>query len=69
MSFSNAEKYREAAREVSFRRRVYARLIGENRMAADVADKRIAIMTEIAEDFRRLAESDAPEIKFPESYK
>jgi hypothetical protein len=68
VSFTNADKWKEAEREVRYRQRVYGRLVADKGMRQEVADKRIAIMQAIAEDYRKLAERDAPEIKFPDSY-
>jgi hypothetical protein len=61
--FSNAEKQREAAREVVYRRKVYARMVTEGKMHQVEADRRIAIMEEIAEDYFTLAETDAPRLE------
>jgi len=66
--FSNAEKHREAVREVGYRRRVFERLVAEKKMRQEVAEHRLAIMEEIARDYQKLAEQDAPEIKFPDSW-
>jgi hypothetical protein len=66
--FTNNDKFKEAMRELSYRKRVYERLVAEKGMRRELADKRIAIMQEIAEDYRKLAEHDQPEIKFPDSY-
>jgi hypothetical protein len=49
-----ADKYHEARREVGMRRHVYPGL----EMSVNDARRRIAIMEEIAEDYRRLAERD-----------
>ena len=66
--FTNAEKCREAEREVAYRRRVFPRWVSEKKMRQHVADHRIAIMQEIADDYKTRAENDEPEIKFPDSY-
>jgi len=59
---SAVEKYREAQRELAYRRRVYAKLLAENRLQPEIAEQRIAIMQEIVEDYRRLAEIDEPNL-------
>jgi hypothetical protein len=61
--FTNAEKQREAAREVVYRRKVYARMIDEGKMHQVESDRRIAIMEEIAEDYFTKAEADAPRLE------
>ena len=66
--FTNAEKCREAEREVALRRHVFPRWVSEKRMRQETADYRIAIMQAMADDYKKLAEKDAPQIKFPDSY-
>jgi len=68
MKFTAEQKFQEAAREVNFRRRVYERLIGEGSMKREEAQRRIDIMSQIAEDYRTKAELEAPQLKFPDSY-
>ena len=65
--FSNAEKQREAAREVVYRRKVYARMVAEGKMHEVEADRRIAIMSEMADDYFALAEADAPRLELRKS--
>ncbi len=43
-----------AAREVAQRRRVYDRLVLQRRMSREKADREIAIMQEIVEDYRAI---------------
>lgn len=50
------EKADCAARALKERRFVYPRLVREERMAKEVADREIAIMEAIVEDYRRLSE-------------
>ena len=64
--FTNAEKCREAEREVALRRHVFPRWVSEKKMRQEIADYRIALMQSIADDYKKLAENDEPEIKFPE---
>jgi hypothetical protein len=50
------EKADCAARALKERRFVYPRLVREERMAKEVADREIAIMEAIVEDYRQLIE-------------
>jgi hypothetical protein len=50
------EKADCAARALRERRFVYPRLVREERMAKEVADREIAIMEAIVEDYRQLIE-------------
>ncbi len=56
--FTDQEKREAAEREVKFRRRVYARRISEGKMKPEQAEREIAVMEEIAEDYR--AKSELP---------
>lgn len=56
--FTDQQKREAAEREVKFRKRVYARRVAERRMKQEQADHEIAIMAEIAEDYR--AKSELP---------
>jgi hypothetical protein len=56
--FSNLEKHREAMREVEQRKRVYNRLIDEGKMRKQDADRKIAIMEEIADEYKELADME-----------
>ncbi|MER8619189.1 hypothetical protein NKG99_20520 [Mesorhizobium sp. M1409] len=58
--FSAAELAKEAEREVRQRRWTYARLVGEGRLQAEIAERRIALMEEIALELRRRAEAEEP---------
>lgn len=62
MSFTAAEKADEAKKEVSYRRRVYARLVGEGRMKQADADRRISIMEAIEKDYRGQTEAEEPRL-------
>jgi hypothetical protein len=55
--FSARDKADCAAREVKQRQRVYARLVGEGRMKGDEADRQIALMEEIAVEYRAIADA------------
>jgi hypothetical protein len=56
--FTAEEKYREAAREVKMRRRVFGARVSEGAMSQYDADRKIAIMDEIATDYAKLAEDE-----------
>ena len=56
--FTNAEKKIEAQREVQQRRRVYRRLVENCKMSQADADRQIAIMQEIADDYTARAIED-----------
>ena len=56
--FTNAEKKIEAQREVQQRRRVYRRLVENGKMSQADADRQIAIMQEIADDYTARATED-----------
>jgi hypothetical protein len=56
--FSNLEKQREAQREVAYRKQVYDRLISAQRMSRQDADRKIAIMQEIADEYRELVKAE-----------
>ena len=58
MPFTNSEKQQAAEREVSQRRHVYPRLIEKGRMTKQLAERQIALMQEIAEDYGKLAEGE-----------
>lgn len=50
--FTRAMKLEALERELKFRRTVYARRIGENKMSQKMADYQIAVFEAIAEDYR-----------------
>lgn len=58
MSFSAQDKQREALRELGYRRKVYTRMVAEGRMKGKQADLRLAIMSEIADDYGALARGE-----------
>ncbi len=51
MTFSASEKRAEALREVKMRERVYRRWVREGKMTAADADRRIALLQAIADDY------------------
>lgn len=56
--FSNREKMECARREVALRRNVYKLRVAQGRTSQATADKQIALMEAIADDYRKLAEAD-----------
>ncbi len=56
--FTAAEKCEAAEREIKKRRRVYAALVEASRMTREFADLQIALMQEIADDYRERAKSE-----------
>jgi hypothetical protein len=60
--FTNIQKASEANREVGYRQFVYSKKVAEGSMKQDVAERRIAIMQEIADHFLALAEADEPKL-------
>lgn len=58
MSYTAAEKYADAVREVRMRKRVYERLVNVDSLSRKTAEERIEIMTEIAEDYRLLMKKE-----------
>ena len=56
--FTAAEKEKCARRELGYRMRVYGGLVASGRMNANKARHEIALMQEIADDYRRQAQPD-----------
>lgn len=50
-AFTNEQKREAALRELAMRRRVYPRWVEQQRMTQDEADRQIAIMAAIADDY------------------
>ena len=55
------EKLQCVERELSYRRRVYARLVARGKMSEPQRHQEIRLMEAIADDYRQLAADDAPE--------
>lgn len=55
---TNAEKAEVAEREVKQRQRLYPRWVANGRMTKAFADKQLAVMQEIAADYRELANKE-----------
>lgn len=60
--FTAKQKAECAAREVKQRARVYPHLVADGRMSQEFADEQTAIMTSIAEDYRRQADAEEPRL-------
>ena len=58
-AFPFKDLQKECEREVTYRRRVYARLVETGRMTQEKADLQIARMQACADHFKKLAESQA----------
>jgi hypothetical protein len=56
--FTALDKLRCAEREVKLRRQVYPNRIESGRMSPAKAEYEIAVMADIAEDYRKLAEGE-----------
>jgi antibiotic biosynthesis monooxygenase (ABM) superfamily enzyme len=57
--FTDSEKWQAAKRELELRRRVYPGRVNSGRMTQQEADRQIAIMAEIADDYRaKMMESE-----------
>ncbi len=52
MKFTDTEKRKAIEREIRFRQRVYPRWVASGRMKQEQADYQIAVLLEIAEDYR-----------------
>jgi hypothetical protein len=50
--YTDEEKFRCVEREVKMRKRVYGRWVATGRMTREEADREIAVMAAIAEDYR-----------------
>ena len=61
-TFTSKDKYLAASREVAMRRSVYPGLVTRGRMTNDEAERGIAIMSQIAEDYRKLADQEEPDL-------
>jgi hypothetical protein len=53
MNFSTEEKVKELDRELMQRHRVYRRLINAGKLSRDTAARQIAILTSIADDYKK----------------
>lgn len=62
MEFTNEQKHKAALREIMQRRRVYPRLVGKGSMTQKQMDYEIAVMTEIAGEYRERMDADSPQL-------
>lgn len=53
---TDTEKYECARRELAMRRRVYPKWVESGRMTQETADREIACMAQIAEDYKAKSE-------------
>jgi hypothetical protein len=56
--YTNKEKADEARREVGYREHVYERRVNDGKMSRQTADRRIAIMKEIQEEYEAAAATE-----------
>lgn len=56
--FTAAEKLAAVERELTYRRRVYARRVADEKMTQAMADRQIALFEAIAVDYRAAAEKE-----------
>lgn len=59
MNITAADKLQCAERELKYRRRVYGRLIERGKMTSREADRELALMEDIAKDYRELVGDQA----------
>lgn len=57
-TFTESDKLDAITRELGFRRRVYARQVEAGRMTAAKAEREIALMEAIRDDYRERAEKE-----------
>ena len=56
--FTNEEKYKALVREVALRARVYPGFVARGKMKQAVADRELAIMRAIAQDYKSVDEQN-----------
>lgn len=61
-----ADKRACAERELAMRKRVYPRWVSAGKMAQITADREIAVMTAIADDYRVIVEAPSPRVVDPQ---
>jgi len=57
MTFSFEDKLEAVRRELTYRRRVYARRVEAGQMTQQLADKQIKLFEEIEQDYQKAAQS------------
>jgi hypothetical protein len=58
MTITAADKHREARRELKMRLHVYPRFVAQGHLKQEIADRQIAVMAAIVEDYAALLEDD-----------
>lgn len=58
MTFTATEKRKETEKELAFRKRVFPRFVNEGKMTANEAERRLAIMAEIRQDYLDIENKD-----------
>jgi hypothetical protein len=61
MTISTADKLKELKRERAMRHRVYPRLIGNGKMTQAEADKSVAILNAVIDDYEAKAKAEEPQ--------
>ena len=61
-TFTNKDKYLTVLRELAMRRKVYPRFVDKGSMKQSEANREIAVMAEIVEDYRLLTNSEEPDL-------
>lgn len=56
--FTASDKFQVVMREIEQRKRVYPRLVKGGSMTQQFADRQIAVMISIANDYRKLADQE-----------
>jgi len=52
VSYTDAEKLKEIEREITIRKKIYPSWVAQNRLSYAAAEKQLAILQAIAEDYR-----------------
>lgn len=58
MTFTARDKQKAIAREIGYRRRVYARKVEDGSMTREAATMQIGVMEAIEADYRKLADDE-----------
>jgi len=61
-TYSNKEKYLAAARETALRKKVYPRWIQSGKMSEREAAHELAVMAEIAADYKQKSDKEEPDL-------
>lgn len=60
MTFTFEQKLAAVKRELTYRRRVYSRRVGEGKMTQALADEQIAVMEAIVADYEKAVAVQSP---------